>query len=152
MSQKYADIIIDISHEAIDRTFQYKIPEELQRRIRIGMQVSIPFGRGNTQRTGYVVAFSDTPEFEENKIKEILEIRSSAVEIEGSLMELAAFIKERYGSTTIQALKTVIPIKEKVMPVKKNSGLGRGLDAIFLDNFIEEAAEQEQIKKIFAEI
>lgn len=114
MLPRFADIIIDISHEAIDRTFQYKIPEELQKHIRIGMQVSIPFGRGNTQRTGYVVAFSDTPEFEENKIKEILEIRSSAVEIEGSLMELAAFIKERYGSTTIQALKTVIPIKEKV--------------------------------------
>ena len=29
MSQKYADIIIDISHEAIDRTFQYIIPDEL---------------------------------------------------------------------------------------------------------------------------
>ncbi len=114
MLPRFADIIIDISHEAIDRTFQYKIPEELQRRIRIGMQVSIPFGRGNTLRTGYVVAFSNTPEFEEDKIKEIFEIRNSAVEIEGSLMELAAFIKERYGSTTIQALKTVMPIKEKV--------------------------------------
>ena len=114
MLPRFADIIIDISHEAIDRTFQYKIPEELQRRIRIGMQVSIPFGRGNSIRTGYVVAFSDTPEFDEDKIKEILEIRNSAVEIEGSLMELAAFIKERYGSTTIQALKTVMPIKEKV--------------------------------------
>ena len=30
MSQKYADIIIDISHEAIDRTFQYKIPEDIE--------------------------------------------------------------------------------------------------------------------------
>ena len=25
---RYANIIIDISHEKVDRTFQYKIPEE----------------------------------------------------------------------------------------------------------------------------
>lgn len=114
MLPKFADIIIDISHEAIDRTFQYKIPEELNTKIRIGMQVSIPFGRGNTLRMGYVVSLSDTPEFDENRMKEIVDIRNSAVEIEGNLMELAAFMKERYGSTTIQALKTVMPIKEKV--------------------------------------
>ena len=43
MSQKYADIIIDISHEAIDKTFQYIIPDELADALCIGMQVEIPF-------------------------------------------------------------------------------------------------------------
>ena len=78
------------------------------------MQVSIPFGRGNTIRSGYVVNLTDTPEFDETRMKEIDSLRSSSVEIENSLIELAAFMKDRYGSTTIQALKTVIPIKEKV--------------------------------------
>ena len=50
MSQKYADIIIDISHEAVDRTFQYIIPEELQGSIEIGQQVLVPFGNGKTER------------------------------------------------------------------------------------------------------
>ncbi len=27
---KYANIIIDISHEKVDKTFQYKIPEEMR--------------------------------------------------------------------------------------------------------------------------
>lgn len=114
MLPRFADIIIDISHEAIDRTFQYKIPEKMKETIRIGMQVSIPFGRGNKIRNGYVVSFSEIPEFDENRIKEIVGICSSGIEIESSLIELAAFIKEKYGSTTIQALKTVMPIKEKV--------------------------------------
>ncbi len=114
MLPKFADIIIDISHEAIDRTFQYKIPQELRERIRIGMQVSIPFGRGNAIRTGYVVSFSKVAEFEESKLKEIDHICTGSVQIESELIELAAFIRERYGSTTIQALKTVMPIKEKV--------------------------------------
>lgn len=114
MSPKYADIIIDISHEAIDRTFQYKVPERLIDFIRIGTAVSIPFGRGDHLRNGYVVGLSDTPCFDERKIKEIEDIKTEGVAIESSLIELAAFIKERYGSTMINALKTVMPIKEKV--------------------------------------
>lgn len=114
MLPEYADIIIDISHEAIDRTFQYRVPDRLKAHIRIGTQVSIPFGRGNHVRSGYVISFSDTPVFDEAKIKEIADIKESGVAIESSLIELAAFIKERYGSTMINALKTVMPIKEKV--------------------------------------
>lgn len=119
MSQKFADIIIDISHEAIDRTFQYKIPKELEERIRIGTQVSIPFGRGNHLRNGYVVGLSHTPVYEEDKIKEIYSVNETSVAIESSLIELAGFIKESYGSTMINALKTVMPIKEKVRGLTK---------------------------------
>lgn len=114
MSPKYADIIIDISHEAIDRTFQYKVPERLLGQIRIGTQVSIPFGRGNHLRSGYVVSFSDIAAFDKEKIKEIADVQKEAVPVESSLIELAAYIRERYGSTMINALKTVMPIKEKI--------------------------------------
>ena len=114
MSHKYADIIIDISHEAIDRTFQYKIPETLAAEIGIGTKVSIPFGRGNHLRTGYVISFSDKPKFNEEKLKDIDSICENGVAIEGELIELAAYMKEQYGSTMINALKTVMPIKEKV--------------------------------------
>ena len=32
----YADIIIDISHSRLDQTFQYKVPEELERVLEPG--------------------------------------------------------------------------------------------------------------------
>lgn len=114
MSAKYADIIIDISHEAIDRTFQYRIPDDMMDFVGIGTQVSIPFGRGNHLRKGYVVGITDEPDFDVDRIKEIAAIAENGVTIEGNLIELAAFIKEQYGSTMINALKTVMPIKEKV--------------------------------------
>ena len=41
---KYADIIIDISHEKLDKTFQYRIPESLEGRIFVGTPVRVPFG------------------------------------------------------------------------------------------------------------
>ena len=114
MSPKYADIIIDISHEAIDRTFQYKVPDRLRDKLQIGTKVSVPFGRGSHMRSGYVVSFSENPVFEEERIKEIADVYEGAVAVEDSLIELAAFIREQYGSTMINALKTVMPIREKV--------------------------------------
>ena len=46
MSDIYADVIIDISTEKLDRTFQYRVREEQKDRVRVGSLVSIPFGRG----------------------------------------------------------------------------------------------------------
>ena len=57
---KYADVIVDISLEALDRVFQYLIPEEIQEKITVGSQVQVPFGRGNRTVKGYVVGFSET--------------------------------------------------------------------------------------------
>ena len=33
----YADVIIDISHEKLDRTFLYRVPEEMEGKIQAGM-------------------------------------------------------------------------------------------------------------------
>ena len=35
----YADVIIDISHEKLDRDFQYRVPEELVQAIKPGVVV-----------------------------------------------------------------------------------------------------------------
>ena len=43
----YANVIIDISHEKLDRTFSYLVPEFMQNLIHIGDVVEIPFGKGN---------------------------------------------------------------------------------------------------------
>ncbi|MBP3926771.1 MAG: hypothetical protein J6D13_06290, partial [Clostridium sp.] len=59
MAVRYASIIIDISHENVDREFQYRIPEEILPQIRIGTQVRVPFGAGNRTRKGYVVDITE---------------------------------------------------------------------------------------------
>lgn len=121
MSAKYVDIIIDISHEAIDRAFQYELPVSLRDRIAVGMQVRIPFGRGNHLRTGYVIAISDVPQYDVDKIKSVHSIVEKQVPMEGQLIQLAAWMKDTYGSTMYQALKTVMPVKEAVRPVEKRT-------------------------------
>lgn len=57
----YADVIVDISHENLDKTYQYRIKPEQEAACTIGTLVNIPFGKGNRQIKGYVVGLSDTP-------------------------------------------------------------------------------------------
>ncbi len=110
---KYADIIIDISHERLDKTFEYIVPDQLEDQVSEGVQVVIPFGQGNRAITGYVVGVHDKPEFDVTKLKPIAWIVKDSIAIEAQLISLAAFLKRNYGSTMNQALKTVIPIKRR---------------------------------------
>ena len=110
----YADIIIDISHEQLDKTFQYAIPEELDGTVEIGSVVRVPFGKGNRMITGYVVAMSATPSYDVNKIKYIDSIASNRVNAATDMIKLALWLKTHYGCTMNQALKTVIPVEDKI--------------------------------------
>ena len=123
MSAKYVDIIIDISHEAIDRVFQYKVPEALSEHIQIGQKVEIPFGKGNSRRTGYIVGISENLKLENSKIKEIHGIITNEVPVEAELIRLAAWMRDVYGSTMYQALQTVMPVKKVIRPVEKKTVL-----------------------------
>lgn len=118
----YADIIIDITHEKLDKVFQYRIPSHLEGMLKVGTEVVVPFGKGNKEINGYVTGFSERAEYAPEKIKEILRIAEESVAIESRLVALAAWMKESYGGTMIQALKTVLPIKKKERAERKAEG------------------------------
>ena len=111
---KFANIIVDISLEKLDRTFQYRVPEELQGILKEGMQVRIPFGNGGRTLTGYVLELTDTCEWDEKKLKPILGLAEKGIRLEGQLIALAVWMRRTYGSTMNQALKTVLPVKKSV--------------------------------------
>lgn len=113
---RYADIIIDISHEALDKVFQYRVPLSLWEEVRPGSRVFVPFGRGNRETEGYVIAIRQEADYEEGKIKEILRVNTEGISVESELIQVASFLKEKYGSTMIQALRTVLPVKTKMKP------------------------------------
>ena len=111
--EKYAQVIIDISRRGLDRPFSYRIPDGLQQSVRAGSIVMVPFGAGNTLRKGYVVGFADRAEVEKDKIKEIAQIvepaRGYSVEDDSEFyLRLAAWMKNRYGSTMATAMRTVL--------------------------------------------
>ena len=123
MGQLYANIIVDISQEKLDRTFSYLVPETMQNLIHIGDVVEVPFGKGNRLTKGYVVELTGTTQYQISKMKPVQEILVGIDQTTGEdrLIALAAWMRNTYGSTMIQALKTVIPIKKKIRQKEKKT-------------------------------
>ncbi len=118
---RYADVIVDISLEKLDKTYQYAIPEHLSETAVIGAKVEVPFGGGNRKLEGYIMDTSDTPVFDPARTKEILSVVQGAVSLERRLITLAYWMKEHFGGTMNEALKTVLPVKQEVRNLKKRT-------------------------------
>ena len=142
----YANVIIDISHEKVDRPFQYRIPDSLKEKLAVGMCVQIPFGTGNRKRKGYVIEITDKNEFPEERIKEIDGIITDNLPAEADAVRLAAWMRQTYGSTMIAALKTVLPVKRTVKAVEKKK-LRRTLSAEELTSLLGECIRKHQNAK-----
>ena len=127
----YADIIVDISYEKLDRIFQYRIPERLKGQLAAGSRVEIPFGKGNRIISGYIIGFSESTSYPEERIKEIAGVAEGSRRAESIFIKLAAWMRDVYGATMNQALKTVIPVKREIrgkeerwiLPVPENGRL-----------------------------
>lgn len=147
MSNKlYADIIIDRSIQNLDKTYQYAIPEEYQEVITVGTLVMIPFGNGNREMKGYVLGISTEPKIDLRLIKPIARPVEQGIAIESQLIYLAYWIKETFGGTMNDALKTVIPVKTMVkIKEKKSVGLN-----IPMDRAMELLAEYQRKKSFKA--
>ena len=85
----FANIIVDISHEKLDRPFGYIVPKELEDKVHVGTAVMIPFGRGNRLISGYVIEITNTPGFDVSKMKKIDSVVENATSVEGELIKLA---------------------------------------------------------------
>ena len=123
MTERYADVIIDIAHEKVDRIFQYRIPEELAAAVYPGVRVYVPFGRGNQEKVGYVVDISEQTDYPLEKIKTVAAVDERGISAESRQIQIAYWLKSQYGSTMIAALKTVLPVKQKQRMLEKKKVL-----------------------------
>lgn len=113
-------MIVDISVEALDRTFQYRVPEEMKDRVSLGCRVKIPFGRADREISGFVIGLSNEAKWPVEKIKSLTAIDENEIPVEGQLLKLAAWIREYYGATMNEALKTVLPVKKQIKSVEEH--------------------------------
>ena len=115
----YANIIIDISTGKLDRTFQYRIPEELFAQIYPGVQVNIPFGKNNRMVSGFVIEVTDQAEYDEKKLKEIDSVASDLVIVETQLIALAVWMREKLWRNDESGIKDCTSDQNERSRIKK---------------------------------
>lgn len=106
---KIAKIAVAAATYAIDRPFDYLIPEELIETLLPGMRVAIPFGAGNRVSDGIVLACGEQTPPEEIKLKYILSQLDQDPMLSGEFLQLALWMRERYFCTVYDAARIMLP-------------------------------------------
>ena len=100
-----AKIALDGIVYAIDKPYSYVLPTALCD-ARPGCRVSVPFGMGNRQREGIILALEEGESF---GLKSVSSLLDSAPALSEQMLRLAAFVRERYFCTFYDAIRAMLP-------------------------------------------
>ena len=100
MTGRFADIIIDISNEQVDRLFTYRVPQGMD--LRPGQRVEVPFGR--RPREGFVIELKDQCELDENVVKPVSRTLEDYPVILPELIDLAQWMKKRMCPAFVRSI------------------------------------------------
>ncbi|GKS55387.1 primosomal protein N' [Enterococcus mundtii] len=104
-----ADVIVDVPTMQTDQAFTYLVPSEMEAAIQVGMRVAIPFGNGNRQVQGFVMALTANEQPIKKELKPILQLLDLAPVVNQELMRLADYMKTITYAFKITCLQTMLP-------------------------------------------
>ncbi|MDR1260221.1 MAG: primosomal protein N' [Oscillospiraceae bacterium] len=105
-----AEVAVENTAYSYDKLFIYKIPKNLEKKIKIGQQVLVPFGNKNEQRKGLV--FKLIADFSPSKplnLKNICEINNEQPILTTELIRLATWLSKTVFCTYFEAVGTIFP-------------------------------------------
>ena len=71
-----AEVIVQSNVKNLNRIFDYKVPVELENKIKIGSRVFVPFGQMKQLENAFVIGLKDFSEYE---LKEIASIQDEEI-------------------------------------------------------------------------
>ena len=106
-----AKIIVDVPLMQTDQPYSYRIPEEFEGMLEVGMRVHVPFGKGNRLIQGIVLGLesqSDEEEIEQD-LKDIAEVLDFSPVLTQEQLWLAEELRKSVFSYKISILKAMLP-------------------------------------------
>ena len=99
-----AKIAVSAANFAIDKPYSYAVPKNLS--LEPGLRVMVPFGRSNRHTEGVVLSVT---EGEEKSLKLVASCLDDAPVVSSRMLQLAAFMRERYFCTFFDCLRVMLP-------------------------------------------
>ena len=91
----------------LEGPFHYRLPAPLRDAVTMGARLRVPFGR--RMMVGYCVGFTDTPEIEEARIKDVAGLIDTPALLDARMLELTRWIAHYYCCSWGEALDAVLP-------------------------------------------
>ena len=134
-----AEIIINSNAKDLNKTFDYEIPEDLEKSIKVGSRVLIPFGRIKKLEEGFVIGFKEKSEY---KVKQIAKIEDGDF-LKNENVKLAKWMARRYFCNISDAIKLMLPPGVTTKNIE-NRIKDKSLNFVYLKK------SKEEIKEILA--
>ena len=121
-----ANVIVDVPSRQTDRPFDYEIPLSLQPFVKVGSRVAVQFGPRTLQ--GFVVGLTYETDYDRSKLKPIKDLLDPLPPLLPDLMDLSAWLSQKYCCSRISALQVMLPSalkgkEEKYISINNESDL-----------------------------
>lgn len=144
------EVLVELSHRNIDKTFDYLVPIELEEKIKVGIRVLVPFG--NQKLEGFVLKIKNKNDSNMD-LKEIIDVVDDEVILNEELLKLGKYISDSTLSTLISSYQVMLP---KALKAKKNVKISKKFNTYICLNHNQEeglklSKSQEEILKVLKE-
>ena len=100
-------VAVSAAPYSIDKPYDYLVPQELLEQAVPGVRVTVPFGRGNRESEGMILARGSGEKIPGLKPVKALLDREPVLDQDG--ISLALWMRQRYFCTMFEAVKTILP-------------------------------------------
>ena len=110
-------VLVELSNKNIDRIFDYVVPSYLEKNIKVGIRVTVPFN--NQILEGFVLEIKDKYS-SEVELKEIIDVVDDNIILNDELLELGRYMSKKTLSTLISCYQVMLP---KALKAKRGSNV-----------------------------
>ena len=111
----FAKVIIDQDAKALDKDFEYSVPEDMQ--VCVGERVIVPFGSRYLQ--GFIVGLSDKCSYDADKVKPITRKIENFPVIKKEMLELMFYMTDKLHLKLASCLRLFLPSEMRTDKIKE---------------------------------
>lgn len=128
------ECLVELTSVFLEKTFTYLVPKDLEKLIKVGMRVEVPFG-GRTLE-GFVMSISfDYDAFSDIKLKEVIRLVDDYPVLNEELLELGKFVRNTTLATLMSSYQVMLP---KALKARKKVNMHIKLDKyVYLNEDID---------------
>ena len=142
----FAEVIINNNSKALNKIFDYIVPEEFLSKVHVGSRVFVPFGKSKRLEDGFIINLKENSDFANKGLANVLE-EDCLTEFKINLAKLMA---RKYFCNVSECIKLMLPpgtgTKELSNRMKEKKG-----NFVYLNKTREEIEADISLRKIRSE-
>ena len=144
----YIDVLTQISVKRVDQTFTYRVPKDMEDKIKIGIRVKVPFGKMILE--GFVMNIKNNANYDKDKIKDIISVVDNEPVLNSEMIELGSYMSDKLLCSKVSAYQVMLPkaLKAEIgsnIKIKYDKYLRRNKSIKEIDEYINRCRYEGQI-------